>query len=227
MSTTDLSARLRHLFPDGSGPSLAEALATIYQPLYPDVLLTTAPVTAPPHPLVAFLNGGCDLRTATADIVFSKEEYACTRTACDPLQAAIEAAIPAGSSRENVLDATEDRLRACWQRAFLANHTAADAAGARQTLRNVQCLLRAPASCGTGLEASLLGILEAAGAVTAKWFTAAEVRSVAAVLAQECQHAETVELLKVGLAGRLRPAAIEKLRRIGFNVEWLTTSRGV
>jgi len=218
MSAADLSARLQQLFPDGGGPTLSQALATIYQPLYPDVLLTAAPAAALPHPLAAFLHGGCDLRTATADIVFSGEEYACTRTGCDPLQAVIEGAIPAGSSRQNVLDATEDRLRACWQRAFLANRAAADAAAARQTLRNVQCLLRAPASCGTVLEASLLGILEAAGAVAAKLFSAAEARSLAAVLAEECQHAATAEQLKARLAGRLCPKVTETLRRIGFNV---------
>jgi hypothetical protein len=156
------------------------------------------------------------LRTATSDIVFSGEEYACKRTACDPLQAAIEAAIPAGSSRQNVLDAAEDRLRACWQRAFLANHTFADAAAAKQTLRNVQFLLRA--ECGTILEAALLGILEAAGAVSAKLFTAVEVRAVAASLSQECQSARTLDQFKTGLAAHLRPEVLLKLRRVGFNM---------
>lgn len=216
MSTADLSARLEALFPDGGGPSLAQALATIYQPFYPDTVLTTAPAGAPTRPLADFLTGNCDLRTATADIVFSGEEYACTRTACDPLQAAIEAAIPAGSSRQSVIDTAEDRLRACWQRAFLANHAAADAAAARQTLRNVQCLLRA--KCDTVLEAALLGILEAAGAVTAKLFTAVEVRSVAAILAHECHRAGTLEQFQTGLAARLRPEIMDKLRRVGFNM---------
>ena len=186
------------------------------------MLAAEPPLPHPPEPVAVFLKGGCDLHAATCTVAYGNGAYACSRQAEDPLQAMIEAALPPGPARDALTDATEDRLRACWQRAFLANHGPEVAARAAQTRRNVQRLVcveeegSAGADCSV-LETSLVGILEAAGAVSSSMFTAAQARAVAAVLARLCSSAATAAEFDSSLA-EMAPGVLAKLKKIGFCV---------
>ena len=213
-----LAARLAELY--ATPPTVDAALATIYQPLFPDTVVFAIPAglcAQHPAPLAAFLRGGCDLHAAASDVLYAGGEYACSRRVEDPLAAMIEAAWPPSPERAEVLAAVEDRLRAAWQRAFLENSAPREAAARAQARRNVAHLLGSGGSgSGGALETALLGILEAAGAVSARYFTAAEARALAAILTRHCQAAPSADQCAAAIAADMTPADAAKLRKIGF-----------
>ena len=223
-----LAARLAELY--ATPPTVDAALATIYQPLFPDTVVFAIPTglcAQHPAPLAAFLRGGCDLHAAASDVLYAGGEYACSRRVEDPLAAMIEAAWPPSPERAEVLAAVEDRLRAAWQRAFLENSAPREAAARAQARRNVAHLLGSGGSgsggsgsggsgSGGALETALLGILEAAGAVSARYFTAAEARALAAILTRHCQAAPSADQCAAAIAADMTPADAAKLRKIGF-----------
>jgi hypothetical protein len=224
-----LAARLAELY--AAPPTVATALAAIYQPLFPDTVLAAVPATLlsqHPEPLAAFLRGGCDLHAAASDVLYADGEYACNRRAEDPLAAMIEAAWPPSAERAAVLVAVEDRLRAAWQRALLGNSAPREAAARAQAQRNVAYLLGSGSGSGSGradggdsrggdaLEIAMLGVLEAAGAVSSRYFSAAEARALAGILARHCAAAPTVAQCGAAIVSELTPAHAAKLRKIGF-----------